>query len=129
VQVPPPGSHGAAAAAAFYRALAQGGPHAGRRVKIDFSQSAHPAPRAPANDGTRDIGAAPASTLLVRGLDPQVGPAALAAALRNGADGAKGMTRIVVIKDKTSLAGWGFAFVEFVDVPVRAPVPPTSLLS
>jgi len=31
-------------------------------------------------------------------------------------DGAKGMKRIVLIKDKLSMASWGFAFVEFIDI-------------
>ena len=29
---------------------------------------------------------------------------------------AKGMKRIILIKDKNTMASWGFAFVEFVDV-------------
>ena len=36
-----------------------------------------------------------------------------------GKDGAKGMRRIILIKDKVTMASWGFAFVEFVDVQVR----------
>jgi RNA-binding protein 5/10 len=35
-------------------------------------------------------------------------------------EGAKGMKRIILIKDKTTLASWGFAFVEFVDVQVSS---------
>jgi hypothetical protein len=38
-------------------------------------------------------------------------------------EGAKGMRRIILIKDKTTLASWGFAFVEFVDVQVLSPLP------
>ena len=34
-------------------------------------------------------------------------------------EGAKGMKRIILIKDKTTLASWGFAFVEFIDTQVR----------
>jgi len=33
-------------------------------------------------------------------------------------EGARGMKRIILVKDKTTLASWGFAFVEFVDVQV-----------
>lgn len=35
-----------------------------------------------------------------------------------GKDGAKGMRRIILIKDKTTMTSWGFAFVEFVDIQV-----------
>lgn len=35
-----------------------------------------------------------------------------------GKEGAKGMRRIILIKDKNTTASWGFAFVEFVDVQV-----------
>jgi RNA-binding protein 5/10 len=126
VQIPPPASHGAAAQAAFYKALETGGPHAGRRVKIDFSLSANPADRAKtragANDGTRDIGNAPSPVLLFRGLDPLSGPGAVTQAMLNaagpGKQGAKGMRRIILIKDKTNQVSWGFCFVEFVDVQV-----------
>jgi RNA-binding protein 5/10 len=126
VQVPPPASHGASATTAFYKALETGGPHNGRRVKIDFSQSANPADRgrrANANDGTRDIGNQPSPVLLFRGLDPLSGPGAITQAMKSsngpGKEGGKGMRRIILIKDKVSMASWGFAFVEFVDIPVR----------
>lgn len=36
----------------------------------------------------------------------------------NGYEGAKGMKRIILIKDKITLASWGFAFVEFIDTQV-----------
>jgi RNA-binding protein 5/10 len=128
IQVPPPASHGASATAAFYKALETGIPNNGRRVKIDFSQSASPHERGRMarqnmNDGTRDIGSAPAPVLLFRGLDPLSGPQAIAQAMLSssgpGKPGAKGMKRIILIKDKVTLASFGFAFVEFIDVQVR----------
>lgn len=123
IQIPPPASHGASATAAFYKALESGIPHNGRRVKIDYSQSANPGDkRRPVNtnDGTRDIGNTQAPVLLFRGLDPLSGPQAIAQAMKYssgfGKEGAKGMKRIVLIKDKVTMASWGFAFVEFVDI-------------
>jgi RNA-binding protein 5/10 len=126
IQMPPPASHGASAKAAFYKALETGQPHNGRRIKIDYSQSANPSDRRRGplntNDGTRDIGNTQAPVLLFRGLDPLSGPQAIAQAMKNssglGKEGAKGMKRIILIKDKVTMASWGFAFVEFVDVPV-----------
>ena len=133
IQVPPPASHGASATAAFHKALKTGGQHSGRRVKIDYSQSANPntggrsGRLANANDGTRDIGNSPAAILLFRGLDPLSGPQAIELAMRTSSgphkEGAKGMKRIILIKDKTTLASWGFAFVEFVDVQVLSSLP------
>lgn len=74
------------------------------------------------NDGTRDIGSAQAPVLLFRGLDPLSGPQAIYQAMKNssgvGKEGAKGMKRIILIKDKVTMASFGFAFVEFVDVQV-----------
>lgn len=129
VHVPPPASHGATATTAFYKALeATGAPPNGRRVKIDYSQSASPhekgrATRGNTNDGTRDIGNSQAPVLLFRGLDPLSGPQAIHQAMRlssgTGQDGAKGMKRIVLIKDKVTTASFGFAFVEFIDVQVE----------
>jgi RNA-binding protein 5/10 len=125
VSVPPPASHGASATAIFNEALESGAPHNGRRVKIDYSQSANPADRGKprnSNDGTRDIGPQPSPVLLLRGLDPLSGPGAITQAMNAaqgpGKEGGKGMRRIVLIKDKVTLASWGFAFVEFVDVAV-----------
>ncbi|KAK0197332.1 hypothetical protein F5146DRAFT_1099602 [Armillaria mellea] len=125
IQVPPPASHGATAAAAFYKALETGAPHSGRRVKIDYSQSATPHEkgrfnRGNVNDGTRDIGNSQAAVLLFRGLDPLSGPQAIHQAMRSssgpGKEGAKGMRRIILIKDRVTMASFGFAFVEFTDV-------------
>ncbi|KAI0928096.1 hypothetical protein AcV5_005779 [Taiwanofungus camphoratus] len=127
IQVPPPASHGASATSAFYKALEAGSsaPPGGRRVKIDYSQSASPGERRArgpqhTNDGTRDIGNTQAPVLLFRGLDPLSGPQAIAQAMKTsagpGKDGARGMRRIILIKDKVTMASWGFAFVEFVDV-------------
>ena len=126
--MPPPASHGATAAAAYYKALETGAPHGGRRIKIDYSQSVSPqdkgrAQRGNVNDGTRDIGNTQAPVLLFRGLDPLSGPQAIHQAMRNsagfGKDGAKGMKRIILIKDRITMASFGFGFVEFIDTPVR----------
>lgn len=35
-----------------------------------------------------------------------------------GKEGAKGMKRIILIKDRVTMASFGFAFVEFIDVEV-----------
>jgi hypothetical protein len=74
------------------------------------------------NDGTRDIGNSQAAVLLFRGLDPLSGPQAIHQAMLSssgpGKEGAKGMKRIILIKDKVTMASFGFAFVEFVDVQV-----------
>jgi len=126
VQIPPPASHGASAATAFYKALEMGLPHNGRRVKIDYSQSALPHDRGRGrqnlNDGTRDIGNAPSAVLLFRGLDPLSGPQAIAQAMMGSAgpskEGHKGMKRIILIKDKVTLASFQFTFVEFIDIQV-----------
>lgn len=75
------------------------------------------------NDGTRDIGNSQAPVLLFRGLDPLSGPQAIHQAVKHsagfGKDGTKGMKRIILIKDKTTLSSFGFGFVEFVDNLVR----------
>lgn len=75
------------------------------------------------NDGTRDIGNTQAAVLLFRGLDSLSGPQAIYQAMlsSSGLDkkGAKGMRRIILIKDKVTMASFGFAFVEFVDVQVK----------
>ena len=126
IDLPPPASHGASARAAFNKALEAGQQHNGRRVKIDYSQSTTPAGRwgqsLNKNDGTRDIGNTQAPVLLFRGLDPLSGPQAIAQAMKlssgPGKEGAKGMRRIILIKDKVTMASWGFAFVEFIDVAV-----------
>ncbi|KAJ7135003.1 hypothetical protein C8R43DRAFT_626309 [Mycena crocata] len=131
IQVPPPASHGASATAQFYKALETGLPHNGRRVKIDYSQSATPHEkgrmnRGNLNDGTRDIGNSQAAVLLFRGLDPLSGPQAIHQAMLSssgaGKEGAKGMKRIILIKDKVTMASFGFAFVEFVDAPSASAV-------
>ncbi|KAF7304755.1 RhoA GTPase effector DIA/Diaphanous [Mycena kentingensis (nom. inval.)] len=131
VQIPPPASHGASATAQFYQAVESNLPHNGRRVKIDFSQSANPNERGKggrghANDGTRDIGNSPAAVLLFRGLDPLSGTQAIYQALLSssghGKPGAKGMKRIILIKDKTTLGSLGFAFVEFIDIQAASAV-------
>jgi hypothetical protein len=127
IQIPPPASHGASATATFYKALEMGTPHNGRRVKIDYSQSATPHDkgrfnRGNMNDGTRDIGNTQAPVLLFRGLDSLSGPQAIYQAMLYSSgpsmQGAKGMKRIILIKDKVTMASFGFAFVEFVDLQV-----------
>jgi RNA-binding protein 5/10 len=104
-----------------------GTPHNGRRVKIDYSQSATPHDkgrfnRGNMNDGTRDIGNTQAPVLLFRGLDSLSGPQAIYQAMLYSSgpsmQGAKGMKRIILIKDKVTMASFGFAFVEFVDLQV-----------
>ncbi|KAG5634257.1 hypothetical protein H0H81_002688, partial [Sphagnurus paluster] len=125
IQVPPPASHGATATATYYKSLETGTPTNGRRVKIDYSQSASPHDRnrfnrGNMNDGTRDIGNTQAPVLLFRGLDPLSGPQAIYQAMLYSSgpnmQGAKGMKRIILIKDKVTMASFGFAFVEFIDV-------------
>lgn len=115
---------------AFYKALETGVPHNGRRVKIDYSQSASPNDkgrfnRGNLNDGTRDIGNSQHAVLLFRGLDPLSGPQAILQAMKSsaglGKEGAIGMKRIILIKDRVTLASFGFAFVEFVDMAVSTP--------
>ena len=134
ISIPPPASHGATALQAYNIALETGGAQSGRRVKIDFSQSAHPPERGgargrghQANDGTRDIGNTQAPVVLLRGLDFSSSPETIAQGLRTsagpGKTGAKGMNRIILIKDKYSNASWGFAFVEFVDIQVSQLLP------
>lgn len=94
-------------------------------MKIDYSQSASPQERnrfnrGNMNDGTRDIGNTQAPVLLFRGLDPLSGPQAIYQAMLyssgHGKQGAKGMKRIILIKDKVTMASFGFCFVEFIDV-------------
>ncbi|THU99378.1 hypothetical protein K435DRAFT_963448 [Dendrothele bispora CBS 962.96] len=124
ISVPPPASHGALATQAYYKAL-ESGTYNGRKVKIDYSQSASPHEkgrlnRGNANDGTRDIGNTQGPVLLFRGLDPLSGPQAIHQAIKSsagpGREGARGMKRIILIKDKVTMASFGFAFVEFIDV-------------
>lgn len=139
IQVPPPASHGASATQAYYKALETGAPHSGRRVKIDYSQSANPGDKnkfgrpTHSNDGTRDIGNSQCPILLFKGLDPLSGPQAICQAMRGssgaGKEGAKGMKRIILIKDKVTMMSWGFAFVEFVDVQVDVPLSRCFLLA
>ncbi|KIJ37732.1 hypothetical protein M422DRAFT_781617 [Sphaerobolus stellatus SS14] len=122
ISIPPPASHGASALQAYKMAVEAGTAMQGRRIKIDFSQSAHPPgrPRHQSNDGTRDIGNTQAPVVLLRGLDLSSSVDIIAEGLRTSAgsdkEGAKGMKRIILLKDKYSTASWGFAFVEFIDV-------------
>lgn len=125
--MPPPASHGASAAAAYKKAEEDGIPHSGKRVKIDYSMSANSSGsgrRGPqfANDGTRDIGNTQSPILLFRGLDSMSGPTAIAQAMKSSSgpnvEGAKGMKRVILIKDKATMASWGYTFVEFVDIQV-----------
>ena len=78
------------------------------------------------NDGTRDIGNTQSPILLFRGLDPLSGPQAIYQAMLYssgpGRKGPKGMRRIILIKDKVTMASYGFAFVEFVDIQVPYPL-------
>jgi RNA-binding protein 5/10 len=102
VQVPPPASHGATQTAAFYKALEIGVLHNGRRVKIDYWQSALPDRarcRQNMNDGTRDIGNTQGPVLFVRGLDPLSRPQAIAQAMNSAGPGQSGAKGIILIKD------------------------------
>lgn len=75
------------------------------------------------NDGTRDIGNSQTPILLLRGLDPMSTPASIAIALRSaagpGKDGAKGLKRILLIKERLTGTSWGYAFLELVDQAVN----------
>lgn len=90
-----------------------------RRAPAGTSQSFY------VNDGTRDIGSAPSSTLLFRGLDPLTAEDEIFSTLsrvggRANQEIAKGgVRRVMVAKDRASRSSWGFAFVQFVDVRVR----------
>ncbi|CAE6432359.1 unnamed protein product [Rhizoctonia solani] len=102
--------------------LAQGySEDAGRRVKIDYSQSAQP--RGPAgnrmhNDGTRDIGNTQAPVVLLRGVDFQATVGEIAEAVKESTgpkcDGLKGARKVMLIRDKQTKASLGFAFVEYI---------------
>lgn len=117
-----------------------------RRVKVDFSQTAnndsagasrYPRPRNThggheINDGTRDIGSAHVPVILLRGLDVSSTPDTIAEALRSsegpGKRSAKGMHRVILIRDGISKISAGIAFVEFVDVKVCLGLPVSSHL-
>ncbi|KAG8686229.1 hypothetical protein FRC08_012676 [Ceratobasidium sp. 394] len=94
----------------------------GRRVKIDFSQSAQP--RGPAgnrmhNDGTRDIGNTQAPVVLLRGVDFAATVAEISEAVKESAgpqgDGLKGARKVMLVRDRFSKASLGFAFVEYIN--------------
>ncbi|KAH7340485.1 hypothetical protein B0J17DRAFT_651532 [Rhizoctonia solani] len=103
--------------------LAQGySEDAGRRVKIDFSQSAQP--RGPAgnrmhNDGTRDIGNTQAPVVLLRGVDFQATVEEISEAIKESTgpkcDGLKGARKVMLVRDKQTKASLGFAFVEYIN--------------
>ncbi|KAG8759514.1 hypothetical protein FRC14_005728 [Serendipita sp. 396] len=118
VMVPPPASHGASAMQAFNDGTGQNG----RRVKIDYSQSAAGTGSRNGrnqNDGTRDIGNTPSPVVLLRGLDPISTLDIISEALKSSAgttgQGAVGMKRIILIRDNFTAMGIGLAFVEFID--------------
>ncbi|KAG8856873.1 hypothetical protein FRB91_000211 [Serendipita sp. 411] len=94
----------------------------GRRVKIDYSQSAAGTGSRNGrnqNDGTRDIGNTPSPVVLLRGLDPISTLDIISEALKSSAgttgQGAVGMKRIILIRDNFTAMGIGLAFVEFID--------------
>ncbi len=64
--------------------------------------------------------------VLLRGIDGVTTPAAVAVALRTargpGQEGSKGLKRVLLIKDKMTGLGSGFAFLEFVDQLVCWPL-------
>lgn len=136
VQLPPPAAHVASNT---------GPAPVGRRSKIDFSQSSQQQQHneggggsggggrmrteisskpQPKNDGTRDIGSAPTPVILLRSLDKGSDMDEITEALRKAegpnSTGAAGMKRILLIKDRVFGNGWGFAFVEMLDVVVGA---------
>ena len=129
IQLPPPALH---STQGHVVVPPPGGP---RRVKIDFSQSAHQqtseggrgsrlpgsdAAKVPIkNDGTRDIGATPTEVLLIRSLDKATTIEEIAEALRATDGGAYGLRRILLICDRATGNGWGFAFIEMSDLEVR----------
>jgi len=122
INVPPPQSHGASAMQAF---LDGSGVQLGRRVKIDYSQSAQGGGSKTGrtqNDGTRDIGNSQSPVVLLRGLDSMSTLDVIADALKasSGAagQGATGMKRIILIRDRYTAMGIGLAFVEFIDADV-----------
>jgi RNA-binding protein 5/10 len=88
------------------------------------------APPTAINDGTRDIGTAPNSIMLLRNLDPLVTEEDIAKAI-DSMDGVAdkvvsggGVRKIFVIRDRTTRSSWGFAFVQFADIPVRSTLSP-----
>ncbi|CAE6491534.1 unnamed protein product [Rhizoctonia solani] len=103
--------------------LAQGySEDAGRRVKIDYSQSAQP--RGPAgnrmhNDGTRDIGNTQAPVVLLRGVDFQATVEEISEAVKESTgpkcEGLRGARKVMLVRDKQTRASLGFAFVEYIN--------------
>jgi RNA-binding protein 5/10 len=98
------------------------GNHLGRRVKIDYSQSAQGGTSKSgrsSNDGTRDIANSQTPVVLLRGLDPMSTLDLISDALRSSSgaagQGAIGMKRIVLIRDRYTAMGIGLAFIEFID--------------
>jgi RNA-binding protein 5/10 len=108
--------------------LAQGySEDAGRRVKIDYSQSAQP--RGPAgnrmhNDGTRDIGNTQTPVVLLRGVDFAATVAEISEAVKESTgpecDGLKGARKVMLVRDRLSKASLGFAFVEYINNTVSS---------
>lgn len=68
------------------------------------------------NEGTRDIGEIPIDLLLIRGLDSLSTEESLYKLLCSHTDAVK---EVRLVKDRLSHLSWGFAFVEYTDVPVR----------
>lgn len=72
------------------------------------------------NDGTRDIGSTPCSTLLLRGLDPLTKEEDIVASLvlapakgKSPRIKAEYIERVMITRDKVTRGSWGFAFVQF----------------
>ena len=74
------------------------------------------------------MGTTPISTILLRNIDSLVTEADIAAAFTrlfaNVKDSSAapngGLKRVMLVKDRKTTGSWGFAFVQFVDTPVRA---------
>lgn len=81
------------------------------------------------NDGTRDVGSTPTQILLLRGLDTLTNEEEIVAALSrvggraSGAVSRGGVKKVYITRDRASRQSWGFAFVQFSDVKVRANLP------
>ncbi|KAM0752948.1 hypothetical protein T439DRAFT_378702 [Meredithblackwellia eburnea MCA 4105] len=136
-----------------WRIRSRPGPDDGMKIKINYSQKtggwrddqgagsrlnddkrkAADGAGAPAgfyvNDGTRDIGSAPTSILLLRGLDPLTNEEEVVQVLSsmtgragNEIRDAGGIKKVLLVKDRSSKTSWGYAFIQFSDVRLATEV-------